>query len=84
MTSIRDSIKMGEAISIVRSSDDKEIEIYYDDSENVWYLATTDREEFIALGTDEDLDNLYDLLKHIVEDIPWEDDWEPEGNDSET
>ncbi len=84
MTTIRDSIKMGEAISIVRSFDDKEIEIYYDESENIWYLATVDRDEFIALGTDEDLDSLYDLLKHIVEDIPWEDDWEPEENDSES
>ncbi len=78
MTTIRESIKMGEVISFVRSVDDAEIELFYDDAENVWYLATADREEYIMIGTDEDLDELYNFLKHIVEDIPWEDDWEPE------
>ncbi len=78
MTTIRESIKMGEVISFVRSVDDAEIELFYDDAENVWYLATSDREEYIMIGTDEDLDELYNFLKHIVEDIPWEDDWEPE------
>ncbi len=82
MTSIRDSIKMGEIISFVRSIDDSEVEIYYDNAENLWYIATGDREEYIAIGTDEDLDELYRILKHIVEDIPWESDWEPEGNES--
>ncbi len=78
MTTIRESIKMGEVISFVRSVDDAEIELFYDDAENVWYLATSDREEYIMIGTDEDLDELYNFLKHIVENIPWEDDWEPE------
>ncbi len=82
MTTIRDSIKMGEALSIVRSTDEKDIEIYYDDAENMWYIATADRDEYVLIGTDEDLDNLYDLLKHIVENIPWEKDWEPEENES--
>ncbi len=80
MTSIRDSIKMGEVISFVRSFDEQEIELYYDDADNLWYLATRDREEYVVIGTDEDLDELYRILKHVVEDIPWEEDWEPEGN----
>ena len=82
MTSIRDSLKMGEILSISRSPDEKEIEIYYDNAENMWYIATGDRDEYVLIGTDEDLDNLYDLLKHIVENIPWEEDWEPEENES--
>ncbi len=82
MTSIRDSLKMGEILSITRSPDEKDIEIYYDNAENMWYIATGDREEYVLIGNDEDLDNLYDLLKHIVENIPWEEDWEPEENES--
>ncbi len=82
MTSIRDSLKMGEILSITRSPDEKDIEIYYDNAENMWYIATEDREEYVLIGNDEDLDNLYDLLKHIVENIPWEEDWEPEENES--
>ncbi len=82
MTTIRDSLKMGESISIPRTADGKEIEIYYNESENMWYLATTDREEFVLIGNDEDLDNLYDLLKHVVENVPWEEDWEPEEDES--
>ncbi len=78
MTTIRESIKMGEVISFVRSVDDAEIELFYDDAENVWYLATSDRREYIMIGADEDLDELYNFLKHIVENIPWEDDWKPE------
>ena len=80
MTSIRDSIKMGEVISFVRSVDEQEIELYYDEADNLWYLATADREEYVVIGTDEDLDELYRILKHVVEDIPWEEDWEPEEN----
>ena len=77
MTTIRDSIKLGEIISLVRSVDEKEIEIYYDSADNLWYLATSDREEYIKIGNDDDLNNLYDFLKHIVENIPWEEgDWE--------
>nr|AAZ32454.1 hypothetical protein [uncultured euryarchaeote Alv-FOS1] len=82
MTTIRDSIKMGESISIPRTADGKELEIYYNDSENMWYLATLDRDEFVLIGNDEDLENLYDLLKHVVENEPWEDDWELEDNES--
>ena len=82
MTSIRDSLKMGEILSITCSPDEKDIEIYYDNAENMWYIATGDREEYVLIGNDEDLDNLYDLLKHIVENIPWEEDWEPEENES--
>ncbi len=79
MTTIRDSIKLGEIISFVRSIDDREIEIYYDSAENTWYLATADREEYIMIGNDDDLNNLYSFLKHIVEDIPWEEgNWEVE------
>ncbi len=78
MTTIRDSIKLGEIISFVRAVDDKEIDIYYDPAENRWYLATADREEYIMIGNDDDLDNLYDFLKHIVENLPWEEDWEAE------
>ncbi len=74
MTTIRDSIKMGESISIPRTADGKEMEIYYNDSENMWYLATPDRDEYILIGNDEDFDNLYELVKHIVENIPWDDD----------
>ena len=74
MTTIRDSIKMGESISIPRTADGREMEIYYNDSENMWYLATPDRDEYILIGNDEDFDNLYELVKHIVENIPWDDD----------
>ncbi len=84
MTTIRDSVKMGEILSIVRSPDNKDVEIYYDNAENMWYIATSDREEYVLIGTDKDLDNLYDLMKHIVENIPWEEDWEPEENETES
>ena len=71
MTSIMDSIKLGEVISLGRV-DGKEIEIYYDAAENRWYIATSDREEYLMVGDDEDLKNLYDTLNHIVNNIPWD------------
>ncbi len=73
MTMIRDSLKMGETIAFTREIDGRDLEIYYDDAENTWYIATDDRDEFIKVGTDADLDELYNILKHIVENIPWED-----------
>ena len=72
MTTIMDSIKLGEVISFVRKTDDKDVEIYYDAAENRWYLATADREEYIMIGDDDDLKTLYGTLHHIVNNLPWD------------